>query len=514
MLKNSIGRLIPEELEGYGKVKPFAGAYATVPEGNKAPVKIPCHRASESDKLLPSIEEALKRAGIRDGMTLSFHHHMRDGDLVMEQVFDVIRKLGIRDLRLAPSAVFPCQKFLCEDIERGIVRRISGGIDGIVGRAISAGKLREPFVARSHGGRVRAIEAGDEPVDIAIIAAPTADAAGNINGTGGPSACGALGYPMVDAEYAKTVIAVTDNLVDFPAAPISIPHSKVDWVVKIDKIGIPEKIVSGTLKITRDPIRLRIAETAAQVIEHSGFFQNGFSFQAGAGGTSLAAAAYVREKMKRNGITGSFGSGGITGYFVDMLEEGLFRTLLDTQSFDLKAVASLARNPGHLEMSAGHYANLHTKGCVASMLDFVVLGATEIDTDFNVNVTSEADGVMLHGIGGHQDTAAGAKVSIIVTPLLRGRIPMIVDRVNLVSSPGETIDVIVTERGIAVNPLKKELTENLRKGGLPIVDIRDLKKMAENISGKPAPVQMGEKIVGLVEYRDGTILDVIYQKNS
>ncbi|MCK7540594.1 MAG: hypothetical protein MZV63_61750 [Marinilabiliales bacterium] len=39
-------------------------------------------------------------------------------------------------------------------------------------------------------------------------------------------------------------------------------------------------------------------------------------------------------------------------------------------------------------------------------------------------------------------------------PLFRDRIPVIVDRVTTLCGPGELIDVIITERGIAINPLQ------------------------------------------------------------
>lgn len=34
--------------------------------------------------------------------------------------------------------------------------------------------------------------------------------------------------------------------------------------------------------------------------------------------------------------------------------------------------------------------------------------------------------------------------------------------------------------------------------------------MAEEIAGVPKPVQMGDKVVAIVIYRDGTLLDVIH----
>ncbi|HBM79625.1 MAG TPA: citrate lyase subunit alpha, partial [Clostridiaceae bacterium] len=130
---------------------------------------------------------------------------------------------------------------------------------------------------------------------------------------------------------------------------------------------------------------------------------------------------------------------------------------------------------------------------------------------FNVNVMTGSDGVIRGASGGHCDTAAGAKLSIIVAPLIRGRIPTIIDRVNTVITPGETIDVVVTDRGIAVNPLRKDLIKKLRKTNLPLFTIDQLKEKAEKITGKPEPIEFGDKIVGVVEYRDGTIIDVIRQ---
>ena len=146
------------------------------------------------------------------------------------------------------------------------------------------------------------------------------------------------------------------------------------------------------------------------------------------------------------------------------------------------------------------------------MLDVAVLGATQVDVDFNVNVNTESDGILLHGIGGHMDTAAGAAMTVVVTPLFRGRMPMVVDRVLTVTTPGNTVDVIVTERGVAVNPQRKDLLENLRGKGIPLVEIGDLKKMAEELTGVPGTPPFGEKVIGIVEYRDGSIIDTIRQR--
>nr|WP_281178161.1 citrate lyase subunit alpha [Thermovenabulum gondwanense] len=363
----------------------------------------------------------------------------------------------------------------------------------------------------THGGRARAIESKDLRIDIAFIAAPTCDTYGNINGVEGKSACGSLGYAIPDAMYAERVVAITDNLVDYPACPIEISQEYVDYIVKVDAIGDPKGIVSGTTRITKDPVGLKIAKLAAQLIDESGLLKDGFSFQTGAGGTSLAVAAYVKDIMKRKNIKGSFAAGGITGYIVEMFEEGLFKTLFDVQCFDLKAVESYKNNKAHQGMSASMYGNPHNKGAVVNNLDVMILGATEIDTDFNVNVTTGSNGIIMGGSGGHSDTAAGAKLAIVVTQITKARLPIIVDRVTTVTTPGETIDAVVTERGIAINPKRKDLLERLKDSNLPIFTIEELKNMAERLTGVPEKIEFDERIVAVIEYRDGTVIDVVRQ---
>ena len=139
----------------------------------------------------------------------------------------------------------------------------------------------------------------------------------------------------------------------------------------------------------------------------------------------------------------------------------------------------------------------------------VILGATQGDVNFNVNVHTDSNGYIMGGSGGHCDTAAGAKLAIIVAPLIRARLPLIVDQVLCKSTPGETVDVVVTQRGIAVNPKQKELKEKLVKAGLPVKEIEELKQIAEDIAGVPKRVEMGERVVANVLYRDGTLLDTI-----
>ncbi len=380
---------------------------------------------------------------------------------------------------------------------------------GVVGREISSGIMNKPVDFRSHGGRPSDIESGKTPIDVAFIAAPTSDNMGNCTGKYGKSACGSLGYAFADAMNAKKVIVITDNLVNYPLADFSISETYVDYVVNVDKIGDPTGIVSGTTKITKDPVGLMMASYATKVIQHSGLLTDGFSFQTGAGGASLAVAKYLKELMLKENIKGSFGMGGITGYLVDMLEAGCFETLMDVQCFDLKAVQSLRENLGHREVTASHYASPSAKSAIVDNLDVVILGATQIDTDFNVNVHTDSNGYIMGGSGGHSDTAAGAKLTMIVAPLTRARLSIVVDKVLCVSTPGKTVDVLVTQRGIAVNPLRQDLKNRLKAAKLPVVDIHDLKNIAEKITGTPKNIRLSEKVVGNVIYRDGTIIDTI-----
>ena len=462
------------------------------------------------NKIVNSIREAIVLAGLKDGMTVSFHHHLRNGDYVLNIVMDEIAELGLCDLTVNASSLFDVHMPLVDHIQNGVVTGVSADyIAAGLGRAFSEGVMEKPVEFRTHGGRPRDIALGRTPIDVAFIAAPTADPMGNCSGKYGKSACGSLGYAYADAMYAKKVVVITDNLVAYPLQDWSISENFVDYVVTVDAIGDPKGIVSGTTKITRDPVGLVMAQNAARVIEASGLLKEGFSFQTGAGGASLAAAKFLKDTMVSKGIQGSFGLGGITAYMVDMLRAGCFRNLMDVQCFDLDAVESLRNDPRHCEISALQYAAPGERGAVVDNLDVVILGATEIDTDFNVNVHTDSSGYIMGGSGGHSDTAAGSKLSMIIAPLFRARLPIVTDRVTCISTPGKDIDVLVTQGGIAVNPKNAELKLRLKDAGLPIVDIQDLKKMAENITGVPTKPQLGDRVVANVFGRDGILQDTI-----
>ncbi len=513
--KNILGIDLPEHIEGIGEIQPYKGQFGKIRNNwMDEPTVPPQNRAylPHTNKIKNSIKEAVECCKPKDGITISFHHHLRNGDAVVMKVMQVLVELGIKDITLASSSLTGAHEHLVPLVKDGTITGIfSSGIRGELGRTISLGYLKKPAVIHSHGGRVRSVHTGRIKVDIAFIAASAADEEGNATGTHGKSAFGSLGYAGIDARYAKQVIVITDNLVDYPCIPQSVPQNFVDYVVKIDSIGDPQKIATGTTRITKAPIDLRIAKLASDIIKNTEYFKNGISFQVGAGGASLAVAKFIRSEMKQKEIQGSFLLGGVTSYGVDMLEEGIFKAIFDVQSFDAAVSSSLLNNPNHVEIQAGLYANPYNSGCMTNKLDVVVLGALEIDTNFNVNVITGSDGSIRGASGGHSDTAAGAHMTIVVCPSFRGRIPIVKQKVNNIVTPGESIDVLVTERGIAINPLRKDLIEQLQDKGLPIREIKEIEEEVRQICGEPQPIKYKDKIVALIEYRDGTIIDVIKQ---
>ncbi len=388
--------------------------------------------ASETEKrrrkICDSLEEAIRRSGLKNGMTISFHHAFRGGDKVVNMVMAKLAEMGFRDLTLASSSLIDAHWPLIEHIKNGVVRQIyTSGLRGKLGEEISAGLMENPVQIHSHGGRVKLIQSGELNIDVAFLGVPCCDEFGNANGFSGKSRCGSLGYAQVDAQYAKCVVLLTEEWVEFPNYPASIAQDQVDLIVQVDEVGDPEKITAGAIRLSSNPRELLIARQAANVIEHSGYFCDGFSLQTGTGGASLAVTRFGRQNASPQHY-GEFWPGGITGTMVDLHEKGLIKALLDTQSFDGDAARSLAQNPHHIEISTNQYANPASKGAACERLNVVMLSALEIDVNFNVNVMTGSNGVLRGASGGHSDTAAGADLTIITAPLVRGRIPCVVEK--------------------------------------------------------------------------------------
>ncbi|CAJ1182653.1 Citrate lyase alpha chain [Companilactobacillus paralimentarius] len=508
---NKVNREIPDEILKDKNYKPFETTEIGDPETTYVAHKVKVSQGN--DKLVDSIPDVIAKVGLKDGMTISFHHHFREGDFVFNMVMQEIIDEGFKDLTLAPSSLTNVMNdMVIKAIKAGTVTHItSSGMRGSLGDFISHGGLKDPVVLRSHGNRARSIENGDIKIDVAFLGVPNSDAVGNANAIKGDAVFGSMGYSLMDAKYADKVVLLTDTIMPYPNTPASVKQTQVDYVVKVSKVGDPEKIGSGATRFTKDPKELKIAKTVNQVITHSPYFKNGFSFQTGSGGAALAVSRYLRESMIDKNIKASFALGGITKPTVDLLEEGLVNKILDVQDFDKGAAASMANNENQQEIDSSWYADPYNKGAAVNQLDVCILSALEIDTKFNVNVMTGSDGVLRGAIGGHQD-AANAKLTIISAPLVRGRIATVVPDVTTVVTPGDSIDVLVTEVGIAINPRRKDLIEALKDvPGVPVYTIEELQKRAEAIVGKPEKLEFTDRPVALIEYRDGSLIDTVYQ---
>lgn len=513
MNKNILGVEVPESITGLGSLRPFDGKRFSGTEHELAKIKNP---ELPKSKIVKDLKTAIELSGLKDGMTISFHHHFRNGDYIVNLVLEAAAALGIKNLTVAASSLTDIHTPMVDHIKNGIVYRIeTSGLRGELANQISHGLMDVPVVFRSHGGRAYSIASGELKIDVAFLGVPSTDLYGNANGFSrdgdNSSACGALGYAMVDAKYAEKVILLSNNIVPFPNTPCMIPQTDVDYIVELEAIGDPKGIMSGATRYSTNPKELMIARAAAEVMEASGYFKDGFSFQTGTGGSSLAVTRFLKEKMIAKGIKASFALGGITSQIVKLHEEGFVKKILDVQCFDLDAVESTLRNEFHHVVDAHFYAGPGVEGAAVDQLDMVVLSALEIDVNFNVNVLTGSDGVIRGAVGGHPDTSAGAKLAIIVAPLVRGRIPTILDRVNTICTPGMTVDVLVTEQGIAVNPARQDLIERLAAAGIKTETIEGLKAKAEKIVGHPNPIEYGEKVVGVVTYRDSSVIDLIHE---
>jgi len=478
--------------------------------------KIPTFRRDlqkESCKVV-SLEDAIRKSGLKDGMTISFHHHFRGGDKIVNMVVDKIAEMGIKGLTLAASSLSDVHAPLVGHIKNGVITKITtSGVRGELAEQISRGLMDEPVIFRSHGTRGAAVASGELHIDVAFLGAPSCDPLGNACGysrsENAKSICGSLGYALPDARYADKVVILTDDLVPYPNTPNSISEHDVDYVVVVDSVGDSSKISSGAIRDSKNPRDILLARLAAKAIINSGYFKDGFSIQTGTGGAALAAVKFIRESMIEKGIKASYALGGITAHMVKLHEEGLIERLIDVQSFDKVAAESVKNDPAHKEVAAYEYASGMEPGSAVHYLDIVILSALEVDVDFNANVLVGSDGIIRGAIGGHPDTAADSALSIVVCPLLRGRIPCIVDHVTTLITPGASVDVVITEYGTVVNPRRPEIAERLKAAGMKLVDMDYLRACARKIIGEPAPIPFGDKVVGVVLGRDGSVQDVI-----
>ena len=105
---NGVGRDVPDRIPGYGNARPFsADGIAETPLREAPETESGAETRGRSGAKVVPLERSLDLLDLRDGMTISFHHHLRDGDLVVSMVLDALARRGLRGLTLAPTALFP-----------------------------------------------------------------------------------------------------------------------------------------------------------------------------------------------------------------------------------------------------------------------------------------------------------------------------------------------------------------------------------------------------------------------
>ena len=95
MTCNAVGRDIPDKIGTYA-CRPYTDIFGAAPEDKPVVSRrsLKLVKPGES-KLQASLKDAIRACGLADGMTISFHHCFREGDMIIGQVLTAIRELGI-----------------------------------------------------------------------------------------------------------------------------------------------------------------------------------------------------------------------------------------------------------------------------------------------------------------------------------------------------------------------------------------------------------------------------------
>lgn len=466
---------------------------------------------------------------IRDGDTISYPHYYRTGDKGLEMIVAKLREHGKKDIKLYGNAIFDnTDPWLIEAFRDGIIGGIYGNLYRKMGSYMMAGELLPWIgVGFSHGNRVRKLQTGEVNVRVAFGPVSISDRWGNANGLFGKPEhlCGPIGLFDADANYAEYVCLLTGTVSETVVMPTPVSMEQVDFVVKVDDPGLNSGIGSGTLdmkKAISSPFNAAVAENVTKVIKASGVVQNDFSFQVGSG-AGLIILNNIRSILKEEKIRADFSIGGVTSLHVDMLDEGTLNKLMHGQLFEPseRMFDSLINNPRHHEITTPYYASIANKEAAVNLLDLAVLSALEVDLEFNLNTVC-AGGRIIGGIGGGQDVAAGADLTIIFLPLATGKngkgFPKVVEKVYTRTTPGEVIDAVVTEDYVAVNPhsgsrRKDDVIAQAGKFGANLVSIEELKalsdKKAQEFGTIPQCAETTDEVLHVIEWRNGTLLDTI-----
>ena len=527
LVTNALGRRVPPAVNGREK-KPFAAAFD--PEFNDTYAAPPGRaRIRHGESKVRSLDEVIEI--LADGDTISYPHYYRMGDTCLEIIVGKLRDHGKKNIKILGNAFFDnCIPWLPEAVSDGTIGGLIGNCYKGMGKHLTAGEFL-PWIVTGigHGNRVRKLHTGEERVRVAFGPVPVADVWGNANGVSGPPEhwVGPLGLFLADSRWAEQTCLLAGDIRDRYLFPRSISMTDIDYVVNVPNPGNTSGVGSGTLdieKIRSNECNARIAAQVIHVMEASGVIRDGFSFQVGSG-TGLIVLDELEKILTEQGIKAGFAIGGCTSLHVKMLHEGLIENLLHGQCFEPSPVVinSLKQDHNHHEISTGEYDDVSNKENAVNLLDVAVLSALEMDLHFNVNSVC-ANGRIIGGIGGAQGVAAGSKLTIMFLPLVSGKdgeaFPRIVEDVFTVSIPGEVIDIAVTEEFVALNPRSKspyieDLRSNATGHGLKVVSIEELHGIsldrARSIGELPLRRALTERIVEVVEWRDGTLLDTIYK---
>ena len=507
--------------------RPFEGAFSDRPYYERMIGRQVTHRIPHRKNKVTTLDEVMQV--IRDGDTISYPHYYRLGDKGLEAVVAKLREHRKRDIKLYANALFDhTDPWLIEAIRDGTITGIYGNVYRKMGTYLMAGEfLPWTGVGFSHGNRVRKMQTGEVTIKVAFGPVPIADRFGNANGSQGKpeQLCGPVGLFTADAEAAEYVCLLAGTVSDIVVMPTPISMELVDFVVPLDPPGLNEGIGSGTLDIGKakaNPFNAQVAENVTRLMRAAGVVKDNFAFQVGSG-AGLIVLENIRQMLKKEKIQANFSIGGICSLHVDMLEEGTIRNLMHGQLFEPneKMFESFRNNPHHHEITTGYYASVANKESAVNLLDLAVLSALEVDLEFNLNTVC-ASGRIIGGIGGGQDVAAGADLTMIFLPLATGKpgagFPKIVDKVYTRTTPGEVIDVVATEEYAAVNPqstssYKDALIERAKEFGVKLLSIEELhqksiEKAAEFGPTPPLP-EVTDQVVHVIEWRDGTLLDTI-----
>jgi citrate lyase subunit alpha/citrate CoA-transferase len=495
--------------------RPFTGAFDPDPQTGRFIGRPVARRIPHRKNKVTTLDAVMEH--INDGDTISYPHYYREGDRGLKLVIDKLRETGKKGITIYGNAFFDhTDPWLSDAIRDGIIGGLYGNPYRKLGEHITAGELL-PWVSIgfSHGNRVRKLQTGEVQINVAFGPVPIADVYGNANGLMGKPEhlCGPVGLFDADADFADYVCLLAGTISDTVIMPTSISMEQVDFVVPVDVPGLNAGIGSGTLDVAKaraNPFNAKVATNVTKVMQAAGVVKDNFAFQVGSG-AGLIVLENIRAMLKESRITANFTIGGITSLHVDMLEEGTVRYLMHGQLFEPspRMFTSMLTHPRHHEITTAYYASVANKEAAVNMLDF------------NLNTVC-ANGRIIGGIGGGQDVAAGADLTIIFLPLATGKdgkgFPKVVEKVFTTTTPGEVIDVVVTEEYAAVNPHSastyKDAILNRAAGlGLPLVSIEELHAKSVTKAGEfgaiPAPARPTGDVVHAIEWRDGTLLDVI-----